>query len=209
MAKVTFSTDIQSISGKLCSKEGVTYSVNQQTGKTYRSDRHGYSDPKTAVQQTIRAIFKEEVAVSLRFVEAEPSVRQVSQGYGGLPRRDEGVQGAAQDWQPIQLHALPRHRRPQGRARWQRPHGWRIGSWRWSEAWWRAGDLKVAKRKKALTFSTVGTRLAVFFLFFGQEHHTDTNLCATMRAEGSGVDGVLCLLLCIFFFLLFFFFGKR
>lgn len=46
MAKVTFSTDIQSISGKLCSKEGVIYSVNQQTGKTYRSDRHGYSDPK-------------------------------------------------------------------------------------------------------------------------------------------------------------------
>ena len=43
MAKVTFSTDIQSISGKLCSKEGVIYSVNQQTGKTYRSDRHGYS----------------------------------------------------------------------------------------------------------------------------------------------------------------------
>lgn len=46
MAKVTFSTDIQSISGKLCSQEGVTYSVNQQTGKTYRSDRHGYSDLK-------------------------------------------------------------------------------------------------------------------------------------------------------------------
>lgn len=60
MAKVTFSTDIQSISGKLCSKEGVIYSVNQQTGKTYRSDRHGYSDPKTEVQQTIRATFKKK-----------------------------------------------------------------------------------------------------------------------------------------------------
>lgn len=60
MAKVTFSTDIQSISGKLCSKEGVIYSVNQQTGKTYRSDRHGYSDPKTAVQQTVRATFKKK-----------------------------------------------------------------------------------------------------------------------------------------------------
>ena len=60
MAKVTFSTDIQSISGKLCSKEGVIYNVNQQTGKTYRSDRHGYSDPKTEVQQTIRATFKKK-----------------------------------------------------------------------------------------------------------------------------------------------------
>ena len=134
--------------------------------------------PKTAVQQTIRAIFKEEAAVSLRFVEAEPSVRQVSQGYGGLPRRDEGVQGAAQDWQPIQLHALPRHRRPQGRARWQRPHGWRIGSWRWSEAWWRAGDLKVAKRKKALTFSTVDTRLAVVFFYSSGRSTTPTRTFA-------------------------------
>ena len=60
MAKVKFSTDIQSISGKLCSKEGVIYSVNQQTGKTYRSDRHGYNDPKTEVQQTIRATFKKK-----------------------------------------------------------------------------------------------------------------------------------------------------
>ena len=59
MARVKFSTDIQSISGKLCSKEGVIYSVNQQTGKTYRSDRHGYNDPKTEEQQTIRATFKE------------------------------------------------------------------------------------------------------------------------------------------------------
>ena len=60
MATVKFSTDIQSISGKLCSKEGVVYSVNQQTGKTYRSDRHGYSDPKTAEQQTIRSTFKKK-----------------------------------------------------------------------------------------------------------------------------------------------------
>lgn len=60
MARVKFSTDIQSISGKLCSKEGVIYSVNQQTGKTCRSDRHGYSDPKTEEQQTIRATFKKK-----------------------------------------------------------------------------------------------------------------------------------------------------
>ena len=60
MAKVTFSTDIQSISGKLCSKEGVIYSVNQQTGRTYRSDRHGYHDANTDVQQQTRATFKKK-----------------------------------------------------------------------------------------------------------------------------------------------------
>ena len=60
MAKVTFSTDIVSISGKLCSKEGVIYSVNQQTGKTYRSDRHGHHDANTAEQQAIRVTFKQK-----------------------------------------------------------------------------------------------------------------------------------------------------
>ena len=60
MAKVTFSTDIVSISGKLCSKEGVIYSVNQQTGKTYRSDRHGHHDANSAEQQAIRATFKQK-----------------------------------------------------------------------------------------------------------------------------------------------------
>lgn len=60
MARVTFSTDIQSISGKLCSKEGVIYSVNQQTGRTYRSDRHSFSDPNTEGQQTIRTTFKKK-----------------------------------------------------------------------------------------------------------------------------------------------------
>lgn len=60
MAKVKFSTDIQSISGKLCSKEGVVYSVNQQTGRTYRSDRHGYHDANTEVQQQTRATFKKK-----------------------------------------------------------------------------------------------------------------------------------------------------
>lgn len=58
MAKVTFSTDIQSISGKLCKKEGVIYSVNQRTGKTYRSDRHGYTDKNSEEQQAVRTTFK-------------------------------------------------------------------------------------------------------------------------------------------------------
>lgn len=60
MPKVRFSTDIQSISGKLCSKEGVIYSVNKQTGETYRSDRHSYNDANTEVQQQIRATFKKK-----------------------------------------------------------------------------------------------------------------------------------------------------
>lgn len=60
MAKVTFSTDIQSISGKLCAKEGVIYSVNKRTGKTFRSDRHVFNNPNTEQQQTIRATFKKK-----------------------------------------------------------------------------------------------------------------------------------------------------
>ena len=60
MAKVKFSTDIQSISGKLCSKEGVIYSVNQQTGETYRSDRHSFNDANTERQQQHRADFKKK-----------------------------------------------------------------------------------------------------------------------------------------------------
>lgn len=60
MPKVRFSTDIQSISGKLCSKEGVIYSVNKQTSETYRSDRHSHHDANTAEQQTVRATFKKK-----------------------------------------------------------------------------------------------------------------------------------------------------
>lgn len=57
MAKVVFSTDIQSISGKLCSKEGVIYSVNKRTGKTYRSDRHAHVDVNSELQQSVRSSF--------------------------------------------------------------------------------------------------------------------------------------------------------
>ena len=64
MPKVRFSTDIQSISGKLCFKEGVVYSVNKQTGETYRSDRHSHHDANTAEQQT-RATFKKKSQFAL------------------------------------------------------------------------------------------------------------------------------------------------
>lgn len=60
MPKVRFSSDIQSISGKLCSREGVIYSVNKQTGETYRSDRHSHHDANTAEQQQTRASFKKK-----------------------------------------------------------------------------------------------------------------------------------------------------
>ena len=60
MPKVRFATDIQSISGKLCSKEGVIYSVNKQTGETYRSDRHSHHDANTAEQQAVRVTFKQK-----------------------------------------------------------------------------------------------------------------------------------------------------
>lgn len=57
MATVNFSPDVESISGKLCSKSGVVYSVNKQTGKTYRSERHGHTDANTEQQQELRASF--------------------------------------------------------------------------------------------------------------------------------------------------------
>lgn len=60
MPKVRFSSDIQSISGKLCSREGVIYSVNKQTGETYRSDRHSHHDANTAEQQQTCATFKKK-----------------------------------------------------------------------------------------------------------------------------------------------------
>jgi len=57
MAKVNFAPDIESISGKLCSKSGVIYSVNKQTGNTYRSERHEHTDANTEAQQQVRTAF--------------------------------------------------------------------------------------------------------------------------------------------------------
>lgn len=57
MAKVNFAPDIESISGKLCSKSGVIYSVNKQTGNTYRSERHEHNDADSEAQQKVRSAF--------------------------------------------------------------------------------------------------------------------------------------------------------
>lgn len=57
MAKVKFTPDVESISGKLCSRSGVIYAVNKQTGITHRMERHEYSDANTEVQQANRKAF--------------------------------------------------------------------------------------------------------------------------------------------------------
>ena len=57
MAHVNFPSDIQSISGRLCKREGIIYSVNKQTGKTTRTDRHSHTDANTEAQQTVRKLF--------------------------------------------------------------------------------------------------------------------------------------------------------
>ena len=57
MAKVKFTPDVESISGKLCSKSKVIYAVNKQTGVTHRLERHEYTDANTEVQQAVRRTF--------------------------------------------------------------------------------------------------------------------------------------------------------
>jgi hypothetical protein len=57
MAKVKFAPDVESISGKLCSRSGVIYAVNKQTGITHRFERHEFSDANTEAQQAVRKTF--------------------------------------------------------------------------------------------------------------------------------------------------------
>ena len=57
MATVKFTPDVESISGKLCSKSKVIYAVNKQTGVTHRLERHEYTDANTEVQQAVRRTF--------------------------------------------------------------------------------------------------------------------------------------------------------
>ena len=57
MAKVKFSPDVESISGKLCSRSRVIYAVNKQTGVTHRMERHEFTDANTEAQQAVRKTF--------------------------------------------------------------------------------------------------------------------------------------------------------
>lgn len=57
MAKVNFAPDVESISGKLCSRSGVIYAVNKQTGITHRLSRHEFTDANTEAQQAVRKTF--------------------------------------------------------------------------------------------------------------------------------------------------------
>lgn len=57
MAKVKFTPDVESISGKLCSRSGVIYAVNRQTGVTHRLERHEFTNPNSEAQQAVRKTF--------------------------------------------------------------------------------------------------------------------------------------------------------
>lgn len=57
MAKVKFAPDVESISGKLCSRSGVIYAVNKQTGITHRLECHEFTDANTEAQQAVRKTF--------------------------------------------------------------------------------------------------------------------------------------------------------
>lgn len=77
MAKVNFAPDIESISGKLCSKSGVIYSVNKQTGNTYRSERHEHTDANTEAQQQVRTAFVTRAKLAAAWWNAnKPSSKQ-------------------------------------------------------------------------------------------------------------------------------------
>lgn len=80
MATVKFSPDVESISGKLCSKSGVVYSVNKQTGKTYRSDRHGHTDANTEQQQALRASFASKAKLAASWWKANKPSAQSAAG---------------------------------------------------------------------------------------------------------------------------------
>lgn len=77
MAKVNFAPDIESISGKLCSKSGVIYSVNKQTGNTYRSERHEHTDANSEAQQQVRTAFVTRAKLAAAWWNAnKPSTKQ-------------------------------------------------------------------------------------------------------------------------------------
>lgn len=107
MAKVKFAPDVESISGKLCSRSGVIYAVNKQTGITHRTERHEFTDANTEAQQAVRKTF----VTKGKFAAAWWKANKPSDKQRKLSARDEGLQGSAQDWQPLQLCLLPRYRR--------------------------------------------------------------------------------------------------
>ena len=133
MAKITPSHLVSSISGKLCKKDTTYIGVNKRTGKMYSAGYHGCVQPNSEKQQTVKSSFTRKSQFASVWWkqnrQSSTSVPKVAKAWwhGCLRCRDEGVQVAAQDRQSVQLSALPCHRRPQGHALRQRPHGWRIG----------------------------------------------------------------------------------
>lgn len=80
MAKVTFAPDIASISGKLCSQNGTIYAVNKRTGKTYRTERHTFTDANTQAQQTARATFKKRTQTASAWWNANKPTKENTLG---------------------------------------------------------------------------------------------------------------------------------
>lgn len=80
MAQVNFAPDVASISGKLCSRSGIVYAVNKQTGKTHRLDRHGYTDLKSEAQIEVRTTFKKKASFASSWWQKNKPSAQNAQG---------------------------------------------------------------------------------------------------------------------------------
>lgn len=64
MAKVKLSTEFESISGRLCKRNGAVIAVNKKTGKMYRYDYHGHNEVNSSKQQAIKATFTQKAKVA-------------------------------------------------------------------------------------------------------------------------------------------------
>ena len=64
MAKVKLRTEFESISGRLCKRNGAVIAVNKKTGKMYRYDYHGHKEVNSAKQQAIKATFTQKAKIA-------------------------------------------------------------------------------------------------------------------------------------------------
>lgn len=64
MAKVKLSTEFESISGRLCKRNGATIAVNKKTGKMYRYDYHERNQPNSQKQQAVKETFTQKAKIA-------------------------------------------------------------------------------------------------------------------------------------------------
>lgn len=64
MAKVVLSTEFESISGRLCRRNGAVIAVNKKTGKMYRYDYHKPNQPNSQKQQDVKDLFTQKSKVA-------------------------------------------------------------------------------------------------------------------------------------------------